>query len=106
MHWGDGPGLTPRSIGEVGGSTNVTVTQPEMPGHNHVAMASGSTADQPSPSDNVLASQTIYAPPPAGTTLAPTSTTPSGGTQPHNNMQPYLAVTFIIALQGIFPPRG
>ena len=106
MHWGSGPGLTPRTIGETGGSQNVTLTQGTMPGHNHAVIASGSTADQTSPQGNVLADVSIYAAPPLAAQLTPGSVTPTGGSQPHNNMQPYLAVTFIIALQGIFPARG
>lgn len=106
MHWGNGPGLTPRTLGESGGSANVTLQSPEMPGHNHAAMASLSSADQASPAGNVIADATMYAPPPLATPLTASSLTPTGGSQPHNNMQPYLALTFIISLQGIYPPRG
>jgi microcystin-dependent protein len=106
MHWGDGPGLTPRSIGEAGGSTTVTLSQPQIPQHNHAVAASGSTADQTSPQGNVPAGAQVYAPPPLAAQLATSSIQPAGGGQPHNNMQPYQAVTFIIALQGIFPSRG
>jgi microcystin-dependent protein len=106
MHWGDGPGLTPHMLGEASGSTTVTLLQTQLPAHNHTVMASQSTADQASPRDNALAGATIYGPPPPAATLSANSVTPSGGSQPHNNMQPYLGLTFIIALQGIFPPRG
>ncbi len=106
MHWGDGPGLTPRNIGESGGSQNVTLLATELPAHNHAATASGSSADQPSPQNNVPASQMVYAPGPSNAPLAVNSLTSAGGSQPHNNMQPYQSVSFIIALQGIFPPRG
>lgn len=106
MHWGDGPGLTPRSIGESGGSSSVTVLQTELPGHNHPATSTGSDPDQPGPAGNVLGDAAIFAAPPLNQVMAPTTLGLSGGNQPHNNMAPYLAVTFIIALQGIFPSRG
>jgi microcystin-dependent protein len=106
MHWGNGPGLTPRTLGESGGSQSVTLLATQLPAHGHAVLASGSTADQPSPQGNVPASQTVYAPGPNDAQLAGNALTPTGASQPHNNMQPYQAVNFIIALQGIFPPRG
>jgi microcystin-dependent protein len=106
MHWGDGPGLTSRTIGESGGSPTVTVLQNEMPAHNHPATSTGSDPDQASPAGNVLGDVPIFAAPPLDQVMAPGSIGLSGGSQPHNNMAPYLAVTFIIALQGIFPARG
>ncbi len=106
MHWGDGPGLTPRSIGEMGGSANVTLLVTEMPQHVHQAMASQSSADQLTPAGNVLADAALYADPPFTQVMAPAAMGVTGGSQPHNNMQPYLGLTFIIALEGIFPPRG
>lgn len=107
MHWGNGPGLTPRTIGEVGGASSVTVLSTQMPSHNHVAAVSGATADQASPAGNVPAdATTLYGPPPLPVALTPTSLSIAGGSTPHNNMQPYLALTFIISLQGIYPPRG
>lgn len=106
MHWGDGPGLTPRTIGETGGSSSVTVLVTEMPGHSHLLGASQSSASALSPTDNVLGDTSLYAGPPYTQALAPQALAPAGGSQPHDNMQPYLALTFIIALQGIFPSRG
>lgn len=106
MHWGDGPGLTPRQIGEVGGASAVTLTMTELPGHNHTINASASAASSGSPSGNELAESPLYAGPPYTTAMAPAAVTSAGGSQPHENMQPYLALTFIIALEGIFPSRG
>lgn len=106
MHWGDGPGLTPRNIGEVGGTTSVTLIQPELPAHNHAFEASASAASALSPANNVPADATLYAAPPYTQAMSPSSIGVAGGSQPHENMQPYLAVTFIIALQGIYPSRG
>ena len=113
MHPGSGPGLTQRVLGEVGGENNVTLLTTEMPLHNH--SISGAVIANSSPSATP-ASNTLFtnASPNAlygavlGTpvNLAPQSIALAGGSQPHNNTQPYLAVTFIIALQGIFPSRN
>jgi microcystin-dependent protein len=106
MHWGNGPGLTPRDIGEVGGSPNVTVLQSQLPSHNHAATSSGSDPSAPGPQGNVLGDGAFFAAPPLSQVMAPNTIGASGGSQPHNNMAPYLAVTFMIALEGIFPARG
>jgi microcystin-dependent protein len=106
MHWGDGPGLTPRQIGEIGGSSTVTLTTNELAGHSHALMASQSTASSTSPKDNVLGDAPLYAAPPLALVMSGQAVAPAGGSQPHENMQPYLGLTFIIALEGIFPARG
>lgn len=106
MHWGDGPGLTPRNIGETTGSTTVTLTSAEMPAHTHQVGASQSSASALSPGGNVLADAALYADPPYTQAMSPLAVGASGGSQPHQNVQPMLALTFIIALQGIFPSRG
>lgn len=106
MHWGSGPGLTPRDIGESAGSSTVTLIQTEMPAHTHAGEASLSSASALSPSGNVLGDAALYAAPPYTTAMSPMAIGVTGGSQPHENMMPYLGVTFIIALQGIFPSRG
>jgi microcystin-dependent protein len=104
MHWGDGPNLTPRQIGVGGGETMVALSRPQNAEHGHALTASTATANQANPLDNVLAAAPIYA---AGqsVTLAQNAVGPVGIGLPHNNMQPYLAVNFIIALQGVYPPK-
>jgi microcystin-dependent protein len=116
IHWGQGPGLTPRTIGESAGEENVTLISTQMPMHSHAVAASTTVGDQGSPTGNVLAVSAdpdsggnplnFIAPASANTTMAPGMIAPAGGSQPHDNMQPYLAVTFIIALSGIFPARN
>lgn len=106
MQWGDGPGLTPRSIGEIGGSPNVTLINTELPAHTHPATASLSSASELRPAGMVLADAALYAAPPLDQRMAPQAIGATGNSQPHDNMQPYLGLTFIIALQGIFPARG
>jgi len=112
MQQGQGPGLSLRDLGEVGGEPAVTLLTTEMSVHTHSANA-GATSDQFSPAGNAWGSGqkgfgNVYAAPNAGanSNMSPVAVSVSGGNLPHNNMMPYLCVTFIIALQGIFPPRS
>jgi microcystin-dependent protein len=112
MHPGQGPGLSLHDLGEVGGSESVTLLQSEIPFHTHSVMASNEDGDLrvPGPA-RLLARPTdglAYAPPGSGSQvmLSPQALQPAGGSQPHNNMQPYLTLNFCIALQGVFPPRS
>jgi microcystin-dependent protein len=94
--------------GQAGGQSSHTVTQSEMPQHMHFLQASSTNANTPVPGNDLMASaNNAYVNPAAGklTTLQPASVSNVGGSQPHNNMQPYLVLNFIIALQGIFPSR-
>jgi microcystin-dependent protein len=112
MHQGQGQGLSDRFIGEVGGSPTVTLLNSEMPMHNHFARADGAGGNNASPAGNVWSTLgTTRTPPPlysstSNTQMSVQALAPAGGSQPHNNMSPYLVLTFIIALQGVFPPRG
>ncbi len=98
--------------GQKGGEESHTLTTAEMPQHAHSSSANTATGDQgsdTSPTNNVLASQArrelpIYGQPANLTRLSPVANT--GGGQPHENMQPFLAVRFCIALQGVFPSRS
>jgi len=112
MQAGQGPGLSLRDLGEVGGEQTVTLLQTEMPAHAHTAV--GSTgSDQVTPVNNAWASGAklgggnIYAPTGNNEPMNPLlALSISGGNLPHNNMPPFLGLTFIIALQGVFPPRS
>ncbi len=109
LHPGAGPGLTPRDLGEQGGEASVSLTPPQLPTHTHAMRASPSAATTTVANGNLLA--TVNAPNPPyhdPTSMAPMGPDVLGATgsgTPHQNMQPYLHVSFIIALQGIFPPR-
>jgi microcystin-dependent protein len=110
MHPGQGPGLSLHDLGETGGSETVTLLQSEMAAHNHGMMGAAqdpATAKLVNPQASFSLSQNglIYQDA-QNTQLAPEALTPTGGDQPHNNMQPYLTLFFNIALQGVFPPRG
>lgn len=111
MGQGAGSGLTPRSIGTSLGASTQTLTINEIPNHTHVPNGSSATAaSQADPSNKVWGSESDAAvnKPYAATpnvsmnTLALNS---AGGSQAHNNMQPFLALNFIIALEGVFPPK-
>lgn len=112
LHFGQGPGLSPYSLGETVGSQSVTLTTGELGAHNHtpVAEAGRANATQATPVNNAWgksgAGDTPYSSGPANVTMSAASTTPAGGSGPHNNMMPYLVLNYVIALQGIFPPRS
>ena len=111
MHPGQGPGLSLHDLGETGGSDTVTLLESEIPSHPHTLRANTDFADlqQPSPARAIARSQNASAyKAPAGqpvVQLNPQALGPTGGDQPHNNLQPYLTFYFNIALQGVFPPR-
>ncbi len=114
MHAGQGPGLSLRDLGETGGEDAVTLLQTEIPTHSHAAQGLNAKAGQTSPSNAVWAQQQEGRQPlPAystnpGTTpaMSPSALATTGGSQPHNNLMPYLVLNFIIALQGVFPARS
>jgi microcystin-dependent protein len=116
MGYGNGAGLSPRYWGQTGGEFAVTLLQTQMPSHNHgVACISGAgSLDSPNvPANTVWASEgTQRVPPPlyaaaaTNANMNAAAVQNTGGNQPHNNMPPFLAVYFIIAMQGIYPPRN
>jgi microcystin-dependent protein len=113
ISFGQGPGLSDRFLGDVGGSQTVTLITPEIPLHTHTAQAfTTSKADQTSPAGHVWSkAQAGRQPLPmysatAGAPMDAQALAVSGGSVAHNNMMPYLTLTFIIALQGVYPPRS
>ena len=113
MNFGSGPGLTPRTLGESGGSNSVTLINTELPSHTHSANASSSPAAGSDPTNALWAATGgPRGGPPEYTTNGGSpvlmnigALTPQGQSQPHNNLQPYLTLNFVIALQGIYPSR-
>ncbi len=92
------------TLGERGGEQSHTLTQSEMPMHTHEVRASSAAATTSAPFNAVLApAQNLYSAPNGLVALGATSVTGAGGSQAHNNTQPFLALSFCIALQGIFP---
>jgi microcystin-dependent protein len=108
MSFDQGPGLSPRDLGEVGGSEFVTLLSTEMPAHNHSLAAQSSPADRANASGAALAASAdpVYSTGSSAGTMHPQAVGFVGGGQPHDNMQPYLVVNFCIALRGVFPARN
>ena len=113
MSQGNGLGLTPRAMGETGGEPDVTLLLSQLPAHAHTPQAgAASTSGTPGPTvtfgDGGRGKESAYAPAAqASAVLLNTQAVgPAGGSLPHNNMSPYLTLNFVIALQGIFPPRS
>jgi microcystin-dependent protein len=107
MHAGAGPGLTQRQPGEMLGFESVTLSADEMPSHSHAIATSSEPGDSNRAGNAFLARALIYsATGPASTALAPSTIAPSGSGAPHANMQPTLCINYIIALEGIYPPRS
>jgi len=112
IHQGQGVGLSPYVIGQNGGTETVTLTTQQMPQHNHTVATNGGPGNSQHPPNNYLASTTVSAEKPYtsvasdGSTLNTNAVSFAGSSQPHNNIQPYLCITYIIALQGIYPSRN
>jgi microcystin-dependent protein len=119
MQAGQGPGLSLRDLGEVGGEQTVTLLQTEIPSHSHSFSATvtpGTTAtctnNQPALASAGGGKQgggnslLYYSSGNTNVQMNPLGLTPAGGGLPHNNMHPFLGLTFIIALQGVYPARG
>jgi microcystin-dependent protein len=107
IHAGQGPGISQNyQLGEKAGTESVTITAATTPIHNHALIASTAVATNPSPKDNILAASPTISPyviDIAGPQLVATAVQPTGGSQPHDNMMPFLCISFIISLFGIFP---
>jgi microcystin-dependent protein len=113
--FGQGPGLGQYTQGQTGGATTVTLTVQQSPAHTHtMPVGSGKGVNAPSPTaylagearggaGNAFATPATQSASP--TTMAAGEAVPAGGGQAHNNMAPYVALNYIIALQGIFPSR-
>ena len=111
MHPGQGPGLSLHDLGETGGSETVTLLESEIPSHPHAMQASADPANAQVPSPQLSLARSAggnaYSNVTTGlVAMSDQAIAPTGGDQPHNNLQPYLTFYFNIALQGVFPPRG
>ena len=111
MHPGRGPGLTSRQLGQRGGTEVVTLAEGQMPDHNHLFQGDRGRANSTSPLDKTVVRASSFLPYQQEVTnnlvdMADAALPNTGGSQTHNNMQPFLAINFIIALQGLYPDRG
>ena len=104
IHMGSG-----HTLGEAAGTSSVTISQQTMPQHIHFAQGTTNSAGNVAAPNNALLAtlgSTVYAPPAALVALDPSSVTSIGGSQPHENRQPFTVLNFCIALQGAFPSRN
>jgi microcystin-dependent protein len=111
LDFGQGPGLTPYNMGDSSGVSAVALLNSQMPAHNHHANCNSSLGNRTKPNASYWASdaagtESEYAAAPDGSQMDPQAIAVAGGSQPHNNMQPYLTLNFCIALQGIYPARS
>jgi microcystin-dependent protein len=109
VHAGQGPGISQNyQLGESAGVESVTITSQQMPIHNHSVIGSSAFGSAPNPANNFIASSSsinaygVFTP---ANAFANTSITPVGGSQPHENLMPYLCINFIISLFGVFPTQ-
>jgi microcystin-dependent protein len=105
---GEGPGRSPRVLGQKGGSATVALNVAEIPSHSHAMSASAADGSQPGPTGQlpaVTVQMGMYGPPTSLVPMNPHVVGSQGGGQPHNNLQPYLTLNFGISLRGLFPPR-
>ena len=109
IHGGQGNGLSNRTLGEAGGAETHTLRTEEMPAHAHAAGAASGAGTSASPKGNVWAGSVRRDNQYAGggdAVMKPDAVAASGGGRPHENMPPYLALSYVIALQGVFPSSG
>ena len=114
MHHGSGPGLTSRQIGAKSGVETVLLSTNQMPAHSHVAtlVANSNEGNSADPTNKYLAATeeptSPYTSEAGASSLAEDAVNlqNAGGSQPHDNMPPYLAISFIIALLGLYPSRS
>jgi len=110
MHAGNGPGLSPRTIGQTGGAETTTLTINNLPAHNHLINVKSDTGNSNTPTNNNSAGDGDATATPfankADSTMAASTVSMTGGSQPVATESPFVVVNFIIALQGIFPSRN
>lgn len=107
FHQGTSNGNT-MVIGEPSGSENISLTASQIPTHTHTLAANTARGGQPSPSNGLWAASALdeFSTDAPSHAMAASAILPTGGSQPHDNMPPFLVVNFIISLYGIFPSQG
>jgi microcystin-dependent protein len=103
---GQGPGLSNYDLGQSAGTENVTLTVNQLPAHTHPLGASLSDPTTQKPQNTYLANGNAYTAAAPDTSMGPLAVQNTGGSQPHEILQPYLTLNYCIALEGIFPSRN
>lgn len=110
---GTGPGLTDVRIGTAGGAEQVTLTQSNLPGHNHILSARNDSGILTTPAGNLPAQPNangslgnLYAATGPTAAMGPGTISATGQSLPHNNMAPYLVIKWCVAMEGLYPPRS
>ena len=110
---GQGPGSSLYDVGETGGEATVTLTTSQLPAHTHTLNTDKNAGETTSPTNQAPAQAAVnprfadlYSGAAANATASPSAIGSTGSGLPHNNLQPYLTLNFVIALQGIYPPRS
>jgi microcystin-dependent protein len=108
IHQGSGSGLSTRIIGEISGSETATLTSSQMPAHNHTPQAQSANGSQATPQNGFWAgaANAGYTAGPGNIPMRANLIGLTGGSQPHTNMMPFLAINFIISLFGVFPSQS
>jgi microcystin-dependent protein len=110
MHQGTGKDGVTYTLGEKAGVESVTLTTQQIPIHTHPLTGNTANGTEPSPAGALLATSTSLQPyaqvSPSDASFSANSITPVGGSQPHENLQPYLCISFIISLFGVFPSQS
>ena len=110
IHVGNGPGLSNRNLGQKGGAETNTLTVAQLPAHNHSVVAVSTAGTSNSPTNNLPANTNLfdneYSNASGNTTMNSSMIGNTGNGQPVDNMQPYIAINYIIAVQGVFPTQN
>lgn len=112
IHTGTGPGLSPRALGRKGGGETATISENQLPAHDHALQGSTDQATEADPSASggnkvpAQAELNIYTESAPDVAMAANAIGAAGGGQPHTNVMPFQVVCFIIALVGVFPSRN
>ena len=105
LHFGTTPANVVYPMAQMAGTEQETLTTQQIPVHAHALVASEAAADQPAVNNNMPgeATKRFYVSPGTATAMSNMGIGPTGGSQPHENMQPYLVISFIISLYGLYP---
>ena len=108
VHQGQLSGGGSYSMGQLAGTETITLTSPEMPAHTHTPLGNSADGGLVSPANNFWGASpsNIYSTTAPAAAMNTAAVGLAGGSQPHNNMKPYLCISFLIVFQGIFPPRN